>query len=243
MDNIDKKRIQWSKKRLVVSGRLAELYEYGVPYSWNLPPPKRGLGSPCKEKERRTDNLFKAQLKIRRLISCNVLDRPPVFMTLTFAKNITNLNQANREFTKFTKRLNRHAGIQTKYLTVVEFQKRGAIHYHTLYFNLPYLDKHTLETKIWKQGFTNLQALQKNITEVKNLGLYISKYLKKQKIDKRLTQQKCYFTSRGLKKPEEWKKDRNIDKILENTKIKETYQSEVESPRYGIIKYKQFIIL
>jgi len=241
MLEIDKKILKKSYSRLIISGSMAELYEYEEPYFWNTPPPVKNLNPPCKEKkERRDDNLNRARQHIRRLIMANIGESPPVFLTLTFKQNLKDLKVANHQFTNYIKRLNRFIGFKAKYITIIEFQKRGAIHYHSVYFNLPFIKINILEHKIWKQGWTNIQAIkEKDLTKIKHVGAYISKYLEKQNIDKRLIGQKCYFTSRNIKHPEEYKKKENIDKILEHITIKETYQSVVESQRYGIIKYKQ----
>lgn len=151
----------------------------------------------------------------------------PKFLTLTFKDNVTDLDYANREFKKFIQRLNRHIkkdwtsfdGVQ--YVAVVEFQKRGAVHYHLLLFNMPYIEWSLLLDK-WglggayiegfkdKQGNTvdmsydsEKECFVANNTEVHNIGAYITKtmeYMSKSLDDERLKGRKCYFTSRGLKK-------------------------------------------
>ena len=56
------------------------------------------------------------------------------FLTLTFEENIIDIKRANYEFTKFIQRLNNHiTGYKKsylKYVNAIEFQKRGAVHYH-----------------------------------------------------------------------------------------------------------------
>jgi hypothetical protein len=125
-------------------------------------------------------------------------------MSLTFKNNVTDIDYANHEYTNFMKRINYHyfgvtKGV-TKYLTVIEFQERGAVHYHTLYFNLPTInlvqERKTREfANIWGHGFVDIIPVYSN-----NVGMYLAKYMTKN-IDSRLIGRRRYFSSRGLKKP------------------------------------------
>jgi hypothetical protein len=54
-----------------------------------------------------------------------------MFTTLTFRENLHNIKEANYEFLKFIKRVKYKFG-DFKYLAVIEFQDRGAIHYHMI---------------------------------------------------------------------------------------------------------------
>lgn len=124
------------------------------------------------------------------------------FVTLTFAENMTDLKKGNNLFKCFVKRLKYWAekkGVNLKYLAVIEFQKRGAIHYHML-CNLPFIKKAEL-TEIWGNGFVKINAIDK----VDNLGAYITKYMTKEKADDRLKTEKGYLCSRNLKRPKVYK--------------------------------------
>jgi hypothetical protein len=120
----------------------------------------------------------------------------------------------------------------------MEFQKRGAIHYHAIYFNIPYiggLRKIVAET--WSHGFINLQSVR----HVKSLGAYISKYLQVDLDDKRLCGKKAYFGSRGLIKPKEFHNEENIAKFLECVSVNgDVQESKFDSLRFGSINYKQY---
>jgi len=124
----------------------------------------------------------------------------PVFLTLTFGDNIADIDEANYEYTKFIRRLNwdvyKTKQSILKYVVVPEFQKRGAIHYHAVLFNLPFIGKEKIET-IWGNGFIKIKA----IDSIHDVGFYITKYMVKDIADPRLKKHKCYFTSKGLKKP------------------------------------------
>lgn len=194
----------------------AEQKENRVPVAdWILEGRMPGKGDAWEPEEHdlvqaRFQNARRAKNNVRRLINSNVYQYQdkkgekilPKFLTLTFADNIQEVAEANKLFTEFLRKLNvKIFGTQKdkrglKYLVVMEFQKRGAIHYHAIFFNLPYL-KSSVLADIWGNGFIQV----KQINNVDNVGAYISKYLTKDYDDERLDSKKRYFTSRGLKKP------------------------------------------
>lgn len=140
-----------------------------------------------------------------RLVECNAdLD---IFLTLTFAENLTNIEIANNLFNKFIKRL-RSVKDDIRYIAVPEFQQRGAVHYHVL-MSGKYFPKAQLE-KIWGHGFIKL----KSIKQVEKLGKYISKYLTKEMFDQ-LRGKKKFFTSRGIIKPTTLYSDDAVSKYVE----------------------------
>jgi hypothetical protein len=125
----------------------------------------------------------------------------PRFVSFTFGENIKDIKKANYFFTKFIRKFKQFLkpkNVQLKYITVIEFQKRGAIHYHTIFFNLPYFKNMYDEMeRLWGHGF----VISEKIDKVKSLSSYICKYMVKEIADNRLYGQKCYFASRGLNQP------------------------------------------
>jgi len=97
----------------------------------------------------------------------------------------------------------------------VEFQDRGAIHYHML-ADFAYIEHNDLE-KIWGNGFVWIRDLltSNNGKPVDNVGAYIVKYMNKKIIDKKLMGKNAYFTSKNLKKPEI---------IYENLSLKDCFE-------------------
>lgn len=93
--------------------------------------------------------------EISRIIDCNFDDNTK-FMTLTFKDNIQDVKYTNVEFKKFIKRLNYYLYNEKKqnlkYLAVWEKQKRGAIHYHIIFFEFPFININDLQ-RIWGNGF------------------------------------------------------------------------------------------
>lgn len=129
------------------------------------------------------NNLRKTFNKIRDLVNANVniLNQSCVlFVTLTFADNMRNPYTAYNEFKKFMGRLKtyciKHEYAVPKYISVIEPQARGAFHFHVLLIfpnEAPFILNSELE-KIWGNGFTDVQRLQGNIT---NVGLYLTAYM------------------------------------------------------------------
>jgi hypothetical protein len=117
-------------------------------------------------------------------------------MTLTFAKNITDLKTANYIFNQFIKRIT-YKYPDFKYLAIPEFQQRGAVHYHLL-CEMPFIHFREI-TEIWGQGNIDIKTLN----DVDNIGAYVCKYLSKDMFDERTFGKKKFFRSQTLLNPVE----------------------------------------
>ena len=86
-----------------------------------------------------------------------------------------------------------------QYVAVPEFQKRGSLHYHGIFFNLPYLwhGRDRLR-KLWPFGF---QVDLRAVPNANQIGSYLAPYLSKQGADIRFWRKRRYFPSRQLKLP------------------------------------------
>lgn len=161
----------------------------------------------------------RARNNVRRLALSNFSGRSR-FLTLTFRENIQDVELANKTFKRFVKYMNedlRKEEKKLKYLAVIEFQKRGAIHYHMLVEGIPFNRKgyrnHVRDR--WKQAIRSVTGAEgesvgnidlkrlDTLKSVDNIGAYISKYMTKSDADKRLFGKKLYQTSRGLERPKE----------------------------------------
>jgi len=165
------------------------------------------------KEEIRKKSLQRAKQKIFDLVYANAWHwkkrngKPylPIFITFTFRKNIDELDYANKKFRDFIRRFGYSIrGKETflKYLTVVEFQERGAIHFHTVFFNLPFVDRiydKTLE--MWRQCVGEGSVRIESVYSELGIIIYLSEYLTKSINDDRLGGRKSYFASKGLKKP------------------------------------------
>ena len=148
----------FSYQKLVICGDFAHLYQYSKPIYYGFTRNKSSLSifddelkqlqlslgiRDIKYGVKEDSNVYRSKREVRNVLQCNAYRYgcKPVFITLTFADNIQDLFIANAEFTLFIKRLNYYVFKQKKsilkYLVVPEFQKRGAVHYHIIFFNLP----------------------------------------------------------------------------------------------------------
>lgn len=185
--------------KYILSGSVIERYWYQrliIGKGGNLN--AGGMDGENKEKNYAQTNARRREY-VRRLALAN-FSREDLFVTLTFGENVTDVGEANRAFKLFMQRLRYRYG-DFRYLAVVEFQERGAVHYHML-LSLRYIPHSDLE-RIWGQGFVWL----KSIKHVDNVGAYLVKYMVKDSSDTRLMGQKGYLCSQGLQRWEvisEW---------------------------------------
>ena len=235
--------------KVVISGDIIEFYKYDkgiyVGYVNNMGRAGSGFTSDKQKDKNREVSLMRARRNLRRIVNANFGqwgdDVTSKFVTLTFRDNVTDLDMANYEFKKFIQRLNYEVFGKKcnclKYTVVPEFQERGAVHYHVIFYNLPYTKADIVE-KVWGNGFIKINK----IDDVDNVGAYICKYLTKDNDDERLKGRKCYFNSRGLKKPIEKCFDdagmEEVKKSLPEEAI--TYKSEFENEYVGKVEYTQY---
>lgn len=210
-----------------------------------------------KQLSERAKSNIKARNSLRRLV-LNNFSNQSTFLTLTFQENLTDLTKANQVFKRFVKYmkedLSKVWGKGFKYVAVVEFQKRGAIHYH-LICDLPRYYRYSKVRDRWRQAITALgvsgtgSTKQHRIDKVDNVGAYVVKYMTKAGADERLIGKKLYQTSRGLTKPIE--KAYSIDSpealqallstfgVTESTK-KVYHSSYMDSYTTGTVEYSEF---
>lgn len=228
--------------KIVITNNIIELMEYeklnvkGRPTKQALETEK-GLGI---FKEENYANYQKIRRDtIRRLVTQN-FDKNAKFVTLTFANNITDVILANKEYAKFIRRL-KTIYPNVKYVTVIEFQKKGRVHYHMI-SNLPYIAAKELEN-IWSNGFIKINAIDK----VDNLGAYVIKYMTKDHADERLQGLKAYNCSKGLERPTTittWTDGEDVTKKIfdkyELDKKRPVYLAQYTSKEAGQVIYKQY---
>ena len=243
-------------KKIIYSGDVIEVYEYDKGYLKGYENNNADTGRKSDYKsenyeEHRKQVLQRAKKNLRRLINANVgqygKEFTAKFLTLTFKDNVKDLDKANYEFKKFIQRLNYYCfGVKKnnlKYTCVVEFQKRGAIHYHVIIYNMPYLKANDI-ANVWGNGFIKINK----IDDIDNVGAYVAEYLGnaekgqgKDVLDDRLQGKKSYFSSRGLFKPLEITDKKKVEQVaaalpLENL----TYTANFENEHLGNITYKQY---
>lgn len=228
----------------------------------------------------------RAKQEIRRLINANVYQYngiKPKFLTVTFAECVKDLNRANYEWMKFIQRLNYYVQtahslphFKAKYLVVVEFQDgerltksqkmdgvtgRNAVHYHAVFFNLPFIavDKNFYTkrglnpnvnekfiSEIWGNGSVVIEAIKDregktlDIEACDNVGAYIAEYLGGAPTDGRLDGKRKYFPARNLYRAQIETHDETVQTIIQKLDAlnwkEEPYKAEFESRYIGKIK-------
>jgi len=155
-------------------------------------------------KEKRRDNARCASLVFRRLVSAN-LDgtHHPLLIAFTYAENETSLKTGYKDFGAFIQALRYKFGKQFRYIAVPEFQTRGAVHFHALFWGLPDTitqeERHSrLVAGIWGHGYVDVIQTDGD----QRISSYLAKYMAKAFTDHRLMGQKAYTRSRNLIKPE-----------------------------------------
>jgi len=161
------------------------------------------------KKVRTEANARSAVLAFRRLVASNLgVGDEPVLFSLTYAENMQDFQQGREDFHAFARAIQYRFGNQVRYICVPEFQKRGAIHYHALFWGLP-LDlareeRHTrFFASLWGHGFADLIVTDGS----HKLSSYLSKYMAKSFMDERLFSKKAYIASRNVERPKEIKND------------------------------------
>lgn len=217
-------------QKITKSGDLVEVYRFGKNILLGrkyrkskdkeiTPKPKPNPDEVIKSSARRAKRMIKRLIYSNSFVwlKQNLSAYIPITVTLTFAKNIQDLKVANYEFTKFIRRLNYETNriegrelkqSRLKYLAVFEQQKRGAIHYHCIFFNMPYISRIYDRLKdIWGQGMINVGSQKKILnkiktsTKLKKIIDYFIKYIQKSILERQFPNQKKYITSKGLIKP------------------------------------------
>lgn len=228
-------------KKMIISGDIVEIYEYENPILEGYDIKKYhecGRGYTASEEDKkinRAKTLNRASNRVRRLINANMGEHSK-FITLTFADNVTDLKKANYEWKKFRQRLEYELGYKLQYVAVIEFQKRGAIHYHVVMFNAPYIKNKRLN-ELWGHGFVKINKIK----HVDNVGAYVTKYMTKDCNDDRLLGEKMWFSSKGLEEPKEIKDKKSIENLEDSLYWFQTY-SNTFSNDYNSIKYTQYNI-
>jgi len=205
---------------MVRAGDLVEVWDYidtGV--KTGIVPPRRAKG----QRERSEAMLKRARQSIRYLVSCNSTVGNSYFFTATFADNVRDYGAAVVVWEKFKRILSREFP-EMAYVVVPELQKRGAWHFHAVFFNMPpvpvliekygkMVNSRGMTVDRWQFFFTELWT-RANGTEVINrasislcrhpqaLSRYVSKYLTKETGTAVPADRKCYFSGgKNLKRP------------------------------------------
>jgi len=197
--------------------------------------------------DRRKQTMRDARNMARRLALMN-FRQGDLFITLTFAENVQDIDYADGEFKNFVKRWRYKTKQKIRYLAVREFQKRGAIHYHLICdWKKQFRDEEHLRevecwlSSIWKHGFCDIKVMD----GVDNVGAYLIKYMTKNISLEAFRGRKIYLCSKGLDRPIEYKglEAMRIIETLELQNKTEVYTNSYKSDYLGKISYSEFNLL
>jgi hypothetical protein len=245
-----------SQVKMIIAGNIIHLHKTGVPFYYGYEEHKRTTRlpqtDPYKIAENRGRSIYRAIYRIGFTIHANhgAWFKPngkpyPVYMmTNTFQENVQYIKFANQEYIDFLKRFNYlvygKKCSKLRYLKVIEFQERGAVHFHNLLFNLPFVPQLYDEAKaIWPHGSVNFVPKD----DADDARYYVTKYLTKDIRDERLVWEKSYSVSRGLIKPAEYNNEEFISEFekelpQEFKKVDETHKSEY----YKTIQIQSYVL-
>ena len=167
------------------------------------------------------DSRRRAITELRRKIDNNLhaWGEKPKFITLTYSYQEEDRERSYKHFKEFIKKLNYHMAKTfdqkkkqwLKWVAVIEHQKNGRIHYHTLFFNLPFVKFETFD-KCWTYGRYDLKAVDTS-KDNRKLIKYLLKYIVKEQAEdneksikegKLIAENKrFYLSSKGLLKEKE----------------------------------------
>jgi hypothetical protein len=197
-------------QKIIISGSMVELLDFRVP----LEPPKKqqsvalhkddmNQGFEYDESHPFDVSSSRAKRQLKRLAHANYGrygERLKV-ITYTFKDNITDLTQAHELWRKYIQRLNYMVGKEVQYVAVTEFQKRGAIHYHAIFFNFPYIKNlHDKHDKLWGYGMVKIDT-KNSSGGLPAVVRYLTKYMTKNFDDPAMLGRKRYLRSKGLFNP------------------------------------------
>jgi hypothetical protein len=216
-------------RKVIKSGTVVEVYSYekapkreGRPRTKSKPPLRetpddRGLSGPP---QKRDDNIRRSRQRFIRLVRSNTgRGDSNALITLTYAA-IVDIETATRHFNQFTGILRKALGNNFRYIGVPEFQERGAVHFHVLYWGLPAeLIEH--ERPNWKreEEIGQVDKIERGTRFIQNcwaygyidcistdnsekLAGYLAKYMSKAMYDDRLLRKRAYYCSRNVCRPD-----------------------------------------
>lgn len=236
---------QLYNSKVYISGKRIEIYRYNsyqaIGKEGNNKEGRTGKGTGCSKEKNRKVTLNRARNNIIRLANSN--PDLTTFITLTYKENFKDLKKSKSHLNYFFKKLMKYyKGL--KYLYVLEFQERGAIHYHLLCnLSIEFKTSHRgrksqiqREYEKWfakafwsNRGFVDIRNLESEGND--NAGKYIATYLVEDLIGLDLQGNKCFGYSRNLEKPriELLDTDEGIEEIVKIYKnYKVTYTSTYE---------------
>lgn len=229
--------------KIIQSGKILEVFEYE-----KEPQKKAIFKKPRFQNTRKCRrSVQRARISFVRLLQANLsTGTAPIFLTLTM-REIVPIKDAWREFTLFAQRL-RNKVPRVVYVAVPEFQKRGAVHFHLLVWNLPNVtitSERSTRTiaELWGNGFIDIVRTDGS----PKLASYMAKYMFKAVYDERLYNSRLYSASRSVVRSVSIKSPAAISYIKDEFKLSDSavdsfveYKSEYDTVWLGRCKYYKY---
>ena len=128
-------------------------------------------------------NGFSSAARRRLLVMFSKMDWQPgtlaVFMTLTYPAEFPSPREAKKHLRALMERY-RRAFPESSAIWRLEFQARGAPHFHLVWFGLPFIPKETVQ-KLWGEviayakPFTRVEAIRSRRKLISYVGKYVAK--------------------------------------------------------------------
>jgi len=155
------------------------------------------------KKVRRKGDVKRALLAFKRLVLSNLgKSDVPVLISLTYAENFKDVRLAHKDFNAFARNVRNKLDKSIRYICVAEFQERGAIHFHSLFWGIS--DELVREerntrffARLWGRGFVDVVKTDGN----EKIAGYLAKYMGKTFADIRLGGFRAYNASRNVRRP------------------------------------------
>lgn len=243
--------------KVIQSGHIVEIYRYQCGISKRMDDEfKSRSGGRDKEgiEERKEEYSGRvnqnARNKIRRLINAN-FNGGSEFITLTYDPKLnggeifSDLEQGSKDLKQFVQRMKRRQS-DFKYVAVVEFTKKGQIHYHMMCnYKIDWIkgrenkkERQSHEgilSKVWRHGFADIGYKDND-----NAGAYLIKYMTKDNNDSRLKGKQRYFFSRKLDQPKELTGLEAVRVIREFEGLPPVFTNEYYSEFHGSVQYLEY---
>ena len=218
-----------SLRKLILSGNHAQLLKYEV-FEHSI-----GIKINYSDDFKKTNSLLVSTHRTRRELTnlayanFDQWGEKTKILTLTKRANL-DLTQGAQYFKKFIRSISDLLHYRLQYVSVPEFQERGAVHYHMLMFNFPFMDKVYAKLRtLWGDPQVNLDTIRNQGSVEANVR-YITKYITKQATDERFFNRRRYYPSRELKRPVIITNDQMIEMIDWSLKPfqtkKDTFQTQ-----------------
>lgn len=150
---------------------------------------------PVSEEERSREMAPRERDAFETLVEANFVCED-LFLTLTFEREETTLEEAGEDFENWVKRM-RDRFSDFRYVAVRSFQKRGTPHFHVLMSRPNALKKRLTRGELeplWGQGRLDVRAVK----DLPRLTRYLMKNLKEFKADSRSYRKRLYLKSLNL---------------------------------------------